>query len=146
MMCYRSKLRFCATNMAPSEAEHITPASRTGPAAVVPSLKEEALSNLGQQPEISEVVHEDEEGWVSDQSLPEDTQTKVQVHAEKRACAGRGSRKRRVDIHRPSIHSHHHPRVPLPAQIDTTAPTGSSTATATAPSAPCAIDVRVRCT
>ncbi|KAI9430406.1 hypothetical protein H4582DRAFT_2017394 [Lactarius indigo] len=35
-------------------------------------------------PPPNEVVHEDEDGWVSDQSLPEDAQTKVQPHAEKR--------------------------------------------------------------
>ena len=75
---------------------------------------------------------------MSDQSLPDDTQAKVQPHVEKRVCTGRGSRKRRADVHRPSIHSHHHlPRVPLPAQIDTTAAsTESNTATATAPSTP----------
>ena len=96
-------------------------------------LSDEAPSNLSQQAKESEAVHEDEEGWVSDQSSPEETQAKVQSHTEKRACTGRGSKKRRADIHRPSIH---HPRVPLPAQIDTSVSTGSNTATPTAPSAP----------
>jgi len=110
----------------PSEAERITAAS-TMP------LSDEAISNLSEQVEESEVVHEDEDGWVSDQSLPEEAQAKVQSHGEKRAFTGRGSKKRRTDIHRPSIH---HPRVSLPTQIDTSASTGSSTATATVPTAP----------
>ncbi|KAI9448797.1 Sodium/hydrogen exchanger family-domain-containing protein [Lactarius psammicola] len=93
-------------------------------------------SNLSQQPEEIEVVHEDEDGWVSDQSSPEDTQAKVQPHAEKRLFSGRSGKKRRADDHRPSIQPHHHPRVSLPAPIDTSASTGSNTVTATAPSAP----------
>ncbi|KAF8267323.1 Sodium/hydrogen exchanger family-domain-containing protein [Lactarius quietus] len=107
-----------------SEAEHITPASRSGNAAVPSS--NEALSNLSPHPEEPEAAYEDEEGWVSE----EDAQAKVQPHAEKR---GRCSKKRRVDIHRPSIQTHHHPRVLLPAQIDIAS---SSTPTATTPSAP----------
>ena len=118
----------------PSEAEQITPASHSGQATVLSS--DEALTNLSQQRKGSEVVHEDEEGWVSDQSSPEDAQVKVQPPAEKRAFTGRGSKKRRVDIHRPSSQPHHHPRASVPTQIDTSASTGSSTATATAPSAP----------
>ncbi|KAI9429412.1 Sodium/hydrogen exchanger family-domain-containing protein [Lactarius indigo] len=93
----------------------------------------EVLSNLSQHPEV---VHEDEDGWVSDQSSPEDAQTKVQPHAEKRVFTGRPSKKRRAEDHRPSIQPPNHPRVSLPAPIDTSASTSSNTVMATVPSAP----------
>lgn len=89
-----------------------------------PSTK--ALSNLSQQPEEF-----DKDGWVSDQSSPEDVQTKVQPRAEKCVFTGGSSRKHRADDHRPSI-PHHHPRVSLLTQIDTSV----STVMGTAPSAP----------
>jgi hypothetical protein len=95
----------------------------------------EALSNVSQQPEEFEVA-EDEDGWVSDQSSPEDVQATVQSHTEKRLFTGGSSRKQRADDHRPSIQAHRHPHVSLPAQIDTPVSTGSSTSTATVPSAP----------
>lgn len=171
----------------PSEAEHITPASRIGHAAVhrsadaalgratrhVPheevgpkntvgshdssnhdtshprSHREEvavyappsskALSDLSQQPEEIEVVHEDEDGWESEQSSPEDTQVKVQPqqpHTEKRLSTSRSNKKRRADDRRPFIQPHYHPRASLPTPIDTSVSTESSSATATAPSVP----------
>ncbi|KAH9057462.1 Sodium/hydrogen exchanger family-domain-containing protein [Lactarius vividus] len=91
----------------------------------------EVLSNSSQQPEV---VHEDEDGWVSDRSSPEDAQAKVEPRAEKRPFTGRTSKKRRADDHRPSIQ--HNPRVSLPAPIDTSPSADSNAATATVPSAP----------
>lgn len=97
----------------------------------------EALSNLTQQPLGSEVVHEDEDEWVSDQSSLEDVVQAKVPHAKKRLSAGGSSRKKkRADDRRPSIRPpHYHSRASLP-EIDTSASTGSGTATATAPSAP----------
>ena len=94
----------------------------------------EAPSNLSQQPDGIEVVHEDEDGWVSDQSSPEYAQGTMQPHAERRHVSGRSNRKRRTDDHRPSNHPHCHPRVSPPAQMDPSASIGLNTATASAPS------------
>jgi hypothetical protein len=92
---------------------------------------------------------EEEEGWVSDQSWPEDALVEKGHQQTTKAPRSRSIKRRRTDRHRSSVHVHHHSRLPLHTAIDiststteasTPPATGSSTPAPDAPSSPSPTD------
>lgn len=81
-------------------------------------------------------VREDEDGWVSDRSLPGDVHTLEGHQRTVMRHSSRANKKKRIERHRPSTHNHHHHRSRLshPAPIDISASTESNTAPDAGPS------------
>jgi len=87
-------------------------------------------------------IREDEDGWVSDQSLPGDIQAQEGHQRTVMRHSSRANKKKRTERHHPSIHNHHHhhhhrSRLSHPAPINMSTSTESSTVPAPA-SAPAA--------
>lgn len=84
--------------------------------------------NLSAEPEVADICDDEEDGWVSDKSSPENASTETGHQQSAKGASNRASKKRRIDRHRSCIHIHHHPRPP------STTPKGSSSSeSSTAP-------------
>ena len=81
------------------------------------------------------VLQDEEDGWVFDQSGPEDVLVERGHQQTAKAPRSRTSKRRRTDRHRSSTHVHHRSRLPLHTPIDLPSSTiKSSTARATSSS------------
>ncbi|KAI0299685.1 Sodium/hydrogen exchanger family-domain-containing protein [Multifurca ochricompacta] len=87
------------------------------------------FQNLSTEPEEIAVIRQaDEDEWVSDQSATEDAQIVKDHQRVTKGASGRSPKKKRFDRQRSSAH----PRIPLPAPIDTSGSVESDTAPTTA--------------
>ena len=98
------------------------------------------VPDLSIEPETAGILRDEEDGWVSDQSGPEDFPGESGHQQTVKPPRSRTNKRRRADRHRPSTHVHHHSRLPLHTSIDDMS-TKSSTAPASgssilAPDAP----------
>ena len=117
-----------------SAASH-TPEGRT---TLLAHESAHAVSNLSAEPETASVRQEEEEdGWVSDPSWPEDVPLEKGHQQTAKPLRSRSNKRKRTDRHRSSGHVHHHSRLPFHAAIDiSTSTPKSSSASASGSSTP----------
>jgi len=92
--------------------------------------------DLSAEPDTTGIRQDEEDGWVSDQSWPEDVLVERGHQRTAKPPRSRTNKRRRTDHYRSSTHFHRHSRLPLHASIDissftvessTARSTGSST-------------------
>jgi hypothetical protein len=93
---------------------------------------ENVVLNSSSEPHIVDTREGEEDGWVSDQSFAETAPAENGRQQGVKGVNTRASRRRRIDRHRSSIHTHHHSRLP---QKDTST-SESSPVLVPGPSAP----------
>lgn len=107
------------------------PRSQTPGEGTVLSAPESAhvVLDLSVEPDITGIRQDEEDGWVSDQSWPEDVLVERGYQQTAKPPRIRTNKRRRIDRHRSSTHIHHHSRLPLHTAIDLSSSTiKSSTA------------------
>jgi hypothetical protein len=88
--------------------------------------------DLSAEPDTTGIRQDEEDGWVSEHSGPEDVLVKRGHRQTAKLPRNRTNKRRRTDHHRSSTHVHNHSRLPLRAAIDSSSSTiKSSTACAT---------------
>ena len=120
--------------VSPEHPSHPPPRSPTPREGTVLPAPESAcvVLNLSAEPDITDIHQDEEDGWVSDQSWPEDILVERGHQQTAKPPRSRTNKRRRTDRHRSSTHVHHHSRLPLHTAIDTSSFTvKSSTARAT---------------
>lgn len=111
----------------------------------VPGLPH-AVLDLSAEPNTTSINQDEEDGWVSDQSWPEDVLVERGQQHTAKSSRSRINKRRRTDRHRCSTHVHHYPRHTAidistsTTKSSTTRATGSSTVAPDAPS-PLALEV-----
>lgn len=109
------------------------PRSQTPGEGTVLSAPESAhvVLDLSAEPDTTGIRQDEEDGWVSDQSWPEDVLVERGYQQTAKPPRIRTNKRRRTDRHRSSTHVHHHSRLPLHTAIDLSSSTiKSSTARA----------------
>jgi hypothetical protein len=110
------------------------PRSQTpGEETVLPAPESaHVVLDLSAERDTTDIRQDEEDGWVSDQSWPEDVLVKRRHQQTAKPPRSRTNKKRRTDRHRSSTHVHHYSRLPLHTAIDMSSSTiKSSTARAT---------------
>jgi hypothetical protein len=121
------------------------PHSQTRGEGTVLSVPESAhvVLDLSAEPDTTGIRQDEEDGWVSDRSWPEDVLVERGCQQTAKPPRTRTNKRRRTDRHRSSAHVHHHSRLPLHIAVDlssssiksgTARAVGSSTMAPAAPS------------
>jgi hypothetical protein len=107
------------------------PRSQTSGEGTAPQ-SEHVVLDLSAEPDTTDIRQDEEDGWVSEQSWPEDVLVERGHQQTAKPPRSRTNKRRRTDRHRSSTHVHHHSRLPLRTTIDrSSSNTKSSTARAT---------------
>lgn len=110
------------------------PRSQTSGEGTAPQ-SEHVVLDLSAELDTTDIRQDEEDGWVSDQSWPDDVLVERGHQQTAKPPRSRTNKRRRTDRHRSSTHVHHHSRPPLHTAIDrSSSTTKSSTARATGPS------------
>jgi len=108
------------------------PRSQTPGEGIVLPAPESAhvVLDLSAEPDTAGIRQDEEDGWVSDQSWPEDVLVERGLQQTSKLLRSRANKRRRTDRHHSSTHVHHHSRLPHTASSTIK----SSTARAAGPS------------
>ena len=99
----------------------------TGEETVLPAP--DVVRNLSVEPDTTGIRQDEEDGWVSDQSLLEDVLVERGHQQIAKQPRSRTNKRRRADRRRSSTHVHHHSRLPLHTAIDISSSTIKSSTT-----------------
>jgi hypothetical protein len=106
------------------------PRSQTpGDGTVLPAPESaHVVLDLSAEPDTTDIHHGEEDGWVSDQSWPEDVLLERGHQQTAKPPRSRTNKRRRTDRHRSSTHVYHHSRLPLHTVMDISSFTVKSSA------------------